>query len=120
MPMTRRAALLLRGLWEAAGRPAAGTVFLSARGEPYADTRGLDGKRQGGNPLAQAHDTACRRAGISGFRVHDWRHSWAAWHIMRGTDTFTLMRLGGWSSLRMVEDRYGAVSAQHMVPSQRL
>jgi hypothetical protein len=24
------------------------------------------------------------------------------------------MRLGGWSSLRMVEQRYGAVTAQHM------
>lgn len=117
VPMTRRVALLLWGMWEAAGRPHAGPMFLSSRGEPYADTRGRDPEArawQGGNPLAQAHATACRRAGITGFRVHDWRHHWAAWCVMRGMDLFTLMRLGGWSSLRMVQDRYGAVSAQHM------
>ena len=114
VPMTRRVALLLWGMWEAAGRPARGTVFLSSRGEPYADTRGHDGKRQGGNPLARAHATACRAAGVTRFRVHDWRHHWAAHHVMGGMDLFTLMRLGGWSSLRMVQDRYGAVSAAHV------
>lgn len=114
VPMTRRVVLLLWGLWEAAGRPTRGPVFLSARGEPYADTRGRDGGRQGGNPLAQAHATACARAGVTGFRVHDWRHHWAAWSIMRGVDLFTLCRLGGWSSLAMVQQRYGAVSAQHV------
>ena len=114
VPMTRRVAYLLWGLWEAAGRPVRGTVFLSAKGEPYADTRGRDGGRQGGNPLAQAHATACRKARVTGFRVHDWRHHRAAWWVMTGMDLFTLMRLGGWSSLRMVQDRYGAVSAQHV------
>lgn len=114
VPMTRRVALLLWGMWEAAGRPARGTVFLSIRGEPYADTRGRDGTRQGGNPLAQAHTTACARAGVERFRIHDWRHHWAAMSIMRGVDLFTLCRLGGWSSLAMVQQRYGAVSAQHV------
>jgi hypothetical protein len=29
---------------------------------------------KGGNPLTTAHHTACRRAGIQQFRVHDWRY----------------------------------------------
>ena len=90
------------------GPPPSGPVFLSHRGKPYADTRG-----QGGNPLAQAHATACERAGVTGFRVHDWRHHWASWMIMGGADTQTLMRLGGWASPRMVQ-RYAALSGEHM------
>lgn len=108
VPMHPRVRLLLVGMWEAAGRPSSGPVFLSSRGDPYADTQD-----EGGNPLASAHRTACRRAGVAGFRVHDWRHDWAARCVMSGMDLFTLMRLGGWSSLAMVE-RYGAVSAAHM------
>jgi integrase len=114
VPMTRRVSLLLWGMWQAVGRPDRGTVFLSARGQPYADTRGRDGGPQGGNPLAQAHATACKRSGVQAFRVHDHRHDWAARQIMGGMDLFTLMRLGGWSSLKMVQERYGAVTAEHM------
>jgi len=31
---------------------------------------------------------------------------------MAGTDLYTLMRLGGWTSLRMVE-KYASISADH-------
>lgn len=112
-PMHARVDALLDGMWQAAGKPHTGPVFLSRRGEPYADTRGRDGGRQGGNPLAQAHETACAIAGVRDFRVHDWRHDWAARAVMGGVDLYTLMRLGGWSSLRMVQ-RYAAVSIDHM------
>jgi integrase len=108
VPMHSRVREMLEEMWEVAGQPQSGPVFLSQRGVPYADTRG-----QGGNPLAQAHITACRVAGITGFRVHDWRHDWAARMVMAGVDLYTLMRLGGWSSLKMVE-RYASVSAEHM------
>lgn len=102
-------------------------VFLSARGEPYADTRG-----QGGNPLSQAHETACRAIGLlepcpkgrrdpkTGeivmtvwFTPHDFRHHWASWQVMMGTDLITLKRMGGWKDMRSVE-RYASVSAEHM------
>lgn len=109
VPMTHRVEVLLRWMWEARARPVEGAVFMSTKKEPYRDTRGM-----GGNPLAQAHTTALRHAKIKGFRVHDWRHLWAARMVMAGVDLFTIMRLGGWSSLRMVEQRYGAVTAQHM------
>jgi len=112
IPLHPRVDALLFGMWCAAGRPTTGPVFLSARGRPYADTRGRDGGRQGGNPLAQAHDTACRAAGVTGFRLHDWRHDWAARFIMAGGDLRTLMDLGGWSSLRMVQ-RYAWITPDH-------
>lgn len=64
-----------------AGKPDAGPVFLSSRGEPYQDTTD-----QGGQPLRKAHETACRNANVLGFRVHDWRHDWAARMVMGGVD----------------------------------
>lgn len=113
VPMHDRVDRLLFGMWHAAGCPDAGSVFLSARGTPYADTRGRDGGRQGGNPLARAHATACKTAGITGFRVHDWRHAWAVRLVMAGVDLLTVQRLGGWASVRMVQ-RYASVTAGHM------
>jgi integrase len=113
VPMHQRVDRLLFGLWHAADKPSRGPVFLSQRGKPYADTRGREGGRQGGNPLSQAHETACATAGVTGFRVHDWRHDWAARMVMGGCDLYTLMRLGGWSSLRMVQ-RYSSVTVEHM------
>jgi integrase len=91
-------------------------VFLSARGRPYGDTRTY--KLPGGNPLRKAHDTACRRAGIQNFTVHDWRHHWASWCVMSGIDLPTIQRMGGWAGLRMVE-RYVAVSTEHMAAAVR-
>jgi len=108
VPMTRRVRLLLWGMWNAAGMPEGGAVILSSRGKPYQDT-----KDKGGNPLRSAHDTACRTAGIQNFRVHDLRHDWAARMVMAGVDLFTLMKIGGWATLEMVQ-RYASVSATHL------
>lgn len=83
-------------------------LFYSAKGKPYADTRG-----RGGNPLSQAHITALAKAEIDDFRPHDWRHHWASWMVMTGCDLHTLKRMGGWKDPRMV-DRYAAVSIEHM------
>lgn len=118
VPMHPRVRMLLVGMWHAAGKPDSGPVFRSQRELPYGDTRGRDGRTQGGNPLAQAHATACQAAGVTGFRVHDWRHDFAARMVMAGTDLYTLMRLGGWSSLRMVE-RYASVTGEHMAEAVR-
>jgi integrase len=102
---------VLRPIWEERGRPTRGHVFLNRLGNPYTDTRDLP--VQGGNPISRAHATACRRAGISEFTVHDWRHHWASHCVMAGVDLVTLMRLGGWKSLRMVQ-RYATVDVTHM------
>jgi integrase len=106
----------LHALWVAAGSPTSGHVFLNRLGKPYADPR--EHRLPGGSPIRKAHETACRRAGIYGFRVHDWRHHWACHCVMAGIDLETLRLEGGWASLRMVE-RYATVSAAHRAAQMR-
>lgn len=93
--------------------PPDANVFLSHHRRPYRDTRG-----EGGNPISKATATACERAKITDFHPHDWRHHWASKMVMRGMDLPTLMRLGGWATLRMVQ-RYAAVSAAHVAEQVR-
>jgi integrase len=47
------------------------------------------------------------------FHVHDWRHHWASWFIMKGGRETELMRLGGWKDPRMIE-RYVALEVEHL------
>jgi integrase len=100
----------LHRLWVSRGSPTEGRVFLTNRGKPYRDVRSY--KTPGGNPIKKAHDTACRRAGINDFHVHDWRHHWASKCVMAGIDLETIRQEGGWTTLRMVE-RYATVSSEH-------
>jgi integrase len=100
----------LHALWVARGSPAEGVVFLNRLGQAYADPRTY--ALPGGSPIRKAHDTACRRAGIADFHVHDWRHHWTCQCVMAGIDLETIRQEGGWKSLRMVE-RYATVSAEH-------
>lgn len=109
---------MLRELWSSCGEPAIGPVFLSARGRPYADTRGRGERQQGGNPLSRAHATACAKAGVTGFHVHDWRHDWATRLVWSGVDLPTLMAMGGWASLRMVQ-KYSTTTADRMAEAIR-
>ncbi len=102
---------VLKSLWHERGKPGSGHVFLNRMRKPYTDTRDL--KAPGGNPISGTHKTACRRAAIEDFTVHDWRHHWASHCVMAGIDLPTIMRLGGWRSLRMVQ-RYVAVDTNHM------
>jgi integrase len=106
----------LHRLWVGRGSPTEGRVFLNRMGRPYADPRGY--KLPGGSPIRQAHQTACARAGIDDFHVHDWRHHWACRCVMSGIDLETIRQEGGWKSLRMVE-RYGTVSAEHRAQAMK-
>ena len=56
---------------------------------------------------------ALERAGISGFRWHDLRHTWASWHVQKGTSLQELMELGGWASFEMVL-RYAHLSGERL------
>lgn len=56
---------------------------------------------------------ALKRAEISDFRGHDLRHTWASWHIQRGTPLHVLQELGGWSDASMVR-KYAHLSASHL------
>jgi len=106
--------LLLVGLWEAAARPHDGAVFISAKGKPYANTKG-----KGGNPLTQAHETACRIAGVTNFRPHDWRHDFALRFLRRGGDVRSLMQVMGWTVMRMAQ-RYVTYKGEHLAEVMRL
>ena len=68
-----------------------------------------------GEPIEQVSTRAWRRAleraGISDFRWHDLRHTFATWHRQAGTPTHELQRLGGWKTGAMVE-RYAHVAPE--------
>lgn len=69
-----------------------------------------------GRPMAKPKEgfaQALRSAGIEGFRWHDFRHTWATWHVHAGTPVDVLMKLGGWADIRMAL-RYSHHSAQHL------
>ena len=56
---------------------------------------------------------ALRRVGITDFRFHDLRHTWASWHVTNGTSLQELMELGGWKSYEMVL-RYAHLAPDHL------
>lgn len=60
-----------------------------------------------------AWHTALVAAGISNFRFHDLRHTWASWHRQAGTSCDELKDLGGWKSREMV-DRYAKYGTEHL------
>jgi integrase len=69
-----------------------------------------------GQPVGQVNTRAWRvalqRSGISDFRWHDLRHTWASWLIQNGTPLYDLQEMGGWKSAEMVR-RYA-----HLAPAQ--
>lgn len=65
-------------------------VFLF-RNLPYEDANGA------------AFKAAAKKAGVPWLRWHDLRHTWASWHVQRGTPLHVLQELGGWASLTMVQ-----------------
>lgn len=69
-----------------------------------------------GNRMEQvkgAWKKALARAEIDDFTWHDLRHTWASWHIMRGTPLEVLQKLGGWADLKMVL-RYAHLAPSHL------
>ena len=77
-----------------------------------------------GKPLKAANTrawgNALKRAGITDFRWHDLRHTWATWQRQAGTPTHELQRLGGWRTGAMVE-RYAHLAPESLaIAAQRL
>ena len=84
-------------------------VFLNSKGVRYACPRNV----------RSVHLTACKKAKVFDFTIHDWRHHWASTMIMNGANLKVLMKLGGWSSERMVM-RYADVSNEHIADTAKL
>ena len=72
-----------------------------------------------GRPLGQVNTKTWRdalgRAGITDFRWHDLRHTWASWLRQNDVPTWVLQELGGWKSETMVR-RYAHMSTKHLAP----
>jgi hypothetical protein len=72
-----------------------------------------------GKPINQvntkAWKDALKRAGITNFRWHDLRHTWASWLRQNDVPTWVLQELGGWKSEVMVR-RYAHMSVKHLQP----
>ncbi len=62
--------------------------------------------------VKKSFKNALRKAGISDFRFHDLRHTFASHFMMRGGDMLTLKSILGHSSLKMVE-RYAHLAESH-------
>lgn len=82
-----------------------------------------------GKPIAKiklAWQKACVRSGLgmfteneqggkvyNGLHFHDLRHTWASWHVQKGTPLQVLKELGGWADIAMVM-RYAHLSQEHL------
>jgi len=69
--------------------------------------------REEADRLLKAWRAVLERTGISDFRWHDLRHTWAGWHVQNGTPLHILQELGGWESSDMVR-RYAHLSSDHL------
>ncbi len=70
-----------------------------------------------GKPVQRVNNTGWRktlkRVGITNFRFHDVRHTWASWHVQSGTPLHVLQELGGWANIKMVQI-YAHLSPKHL------
>jgi integrase len=58
-------------------------------------------------------ERACKAVDIEDFHWHDLRHTWASWHVQRGTPLMVLKELGGWETIEMVQ-KYAHLAPSHI------
>jgi integrase len=63
--------------------------------------------------VEKSFETILDEAGITGFRFHDLRHTFANWHMMNGGDLYDLAKILGHSNLKMTE-RYAKLAKSHI------
>ncbi|MDZ7839639.1 MAG: site-specific integrase [Gammaproteobacteria bacterium] len=95
-----RAAILNRARFRSEHCPASPWVFAHKDG-----TRILD--------LKNSFASACKNAGIKDFRIHDLRHTCAAWLVSRGVPLSEVKELLGHSTINMTE-RYAHLAPENV------
>ena len=53
--------------------------------------------------MDKSFETILDEAGITDFRFHDLRHTFASWYMMNGGDLYELAKILGHSNIRMTE-----------------
>ena len=95
-----RQALLNRARFRAEYCPASPWVFSHADGSRLRDVK-------------KSFHSACRRAGIDDFRIHDLRHTCAAWLVSAGVALPEVRDLLGHASITMTE-RYAHLAPENV------
>jgi integrase len=92
-----------------------GPVFLTDKGQPYADRRGSYGGQ-----IKTGWRLALARAGLDPeLSPHDLRHTWASWQYALDRDLLRLKLEGGWSSVVLCERYAHLLPAGHQLAIQR-
>jgi integrase len=99
VPLTSRARTILLGL----PRPLDPAALVFPNGEGHRDLRWVE----------KRFPQAVAKAGLTDFRFHDLRHTFASRLVRAGVDLKSVKELGGWRSLVMVE-RYAHLSPEHL------
>jgi integrase len=63
--------------------------------------------------IRKSFKSACNRAGIENFRIHDLRHTFASWLVMKGVPLFEVSKLLRHASIQMTE-RYAHLAPDHL------
>ncbi|PHS07247.1 MAG: hypothetical protein COA89_07950 [Acidithiobacillus sp.] len=80
--------------------PSASNVFVNWQGHTLSS-------------IKRSFSTACKRAGISDFRIHDLRHTFASWLVTEGVPLLEVSRLLGHSTVKMTE-RYAHLAPDNL------
>lgn len=126
VPIHSRLAVVLNGVYRSMSPFRDGIdhdkpIFRTHYGTPY---RAIESDSltdlSAGSRIKTAFRAAVSRAGLSDFRPHDCRHTWATWHYQANRDLGALQKLGGWKTLSMVL-RYAHTNVEeHAATIERL